>query len=151
MIRIVFYTALSVSVLASCNNQNQQSEQSLVAEATEQVENVEELDTEKAGKIEFMEPEFNFGTIKEGEVVEHVFKFENTGNAPVILTQVSATCGCTTPNYTREPVLPGKEGEISVTFDSEGQGGTQQKIITVSSNAENRVATVQLRGMVENR
>jgi len=81
--------------------------------------------------------------------VDHVFKFKNTGTAPVIIAQVAASCGCTTPDYTRDPILPGKEGEIKVSFNSQGQVGNQQKIVTVSSNAANNVTTVEIKGTVE--
>lgn len=149
MIKIIFYSTLFIGLCTSCNNQRE--ERTVASESIQWNENREDATTDKIGKIEIAAPEFNFGTIKEGEKVEHVFTFKNVGNAPVILVQVSASCGCTTPNYTREPVLPGKEGEIKVSFDSEGQTGMQQKIVTISSNAENRVTTVQLKGIVENK
>ena len=101
------------------------------------------------GKMEFKETVYDFGKIKEGEVVKHVFKFENTGNSPVILSQVSASCGCTTPTYTTTPILPGKTGQIAVEFNSAGQIGQQQKIITIASNSESNIMTVQLKGSVE--
>lgn len=104
--------------------------------------------TASTGKVEFEAPVFDFGTVKEGAIVEHIYAFENTGEAPVILSQVSASCGCTTPSYTQTPVLPGKKGEIKVSFDSNGQVGKQQKIVTVVSNAANGVTTVQLKGEV---
>ncbi|GHE48623.1 DUF1573 domain-containing protein [Sphingobacterium griseoflavum] len=100
------------------------------------------------GEIAFAESAFDFGQVKEGEVVEHVYAFTNTGTSPVILSRVSASCGCTTPSYTQTPILPGKAGEIKVSFDSNGQVGKQQKIVTVVSNAENSVTTIQLRGEV---
>src|SRR5690606_34226755 len=100
------------------------------------------------GIIEFEETAFDFGEVKEGEVIEHVYTYTNTGKTPVILSQVSASCGCTTPSYTQTPVLPGKSGEIKVSFDSNGQVGKQQKIVTIASNAENGVTTVQLKGEV---
>ncbi|QBQ40677.1 DUF1573 domain-containing protein [Sphingobacterium psychroaquaticum] len=111
---------------------------------------VDPAQTAKAstGKVEFESPVFDFGTVKEGEIVEHIYAFENTGEAPVILSQVSASCGCTTPSYTQTPILPGKKGEIKVSFDSNGQVGKQQKIVTVVSNATNGVTTVQLKGEV---
>ncbi len=101
------------------------------------------------GKMEFENTVYDFGKIKEGEVIKHIFKFENTGTSPVILSQVSASCGCTTPSFTTTPVLPGKTGEITVEFNSSGQLGQQQKIITIASNAESNITTVQLKGEVE--
>jgi len=136
----------AVAILAACTNNSAQK-------ATGVDESANEDTTAGAvqalGVIEFESSAFDFGTVKEGVVVDHAFKFKNTGKAPVILAQVSASCGCTTPSYTKEPILPGKEGEVKVSFDSHGQVGVQQKIITISSNAENNVTTIQLKGTVE--
>lgn len=130
----------AVALMASCNNAGNKADanQSEAGAANDGI-----------GIMDFKESEFNFGTIKEGEVIKHDFIFNNTGTSPVILSQVSASCGCTTPSYTSEPVLPGKEGKISVEFNSAGQVGQQQKIISIASNAESKVMTVQLRGTVE--
>ncbi|MFD1768170.1 DUF1573 domain-containing protein [Sphingobacterium suaedae] len=117
-------------------------------DATNDSSAVATKDSSHLGKIEFAETAFDFGQVNEGDIVEHVYTFENTGKSPVILSQVSASCGCTTPSYTQTPVLPGKTGEIKVSFDSNGQVGKQQKIVTVVSNAENGVTTIQLKGEV---
>lgn len=139
----------TVVFFAACNNQQKTEEPNKVdpTEMNTPAENTEVLSGK--GKIEFEADAFDFGTVKEGEVVNHVFKFKNTGDEPVILAAVSASCGCTTPNYTKDPILPGKEGEIKVSFNSQGQVGSQQKIVTVSSNATNKVTTVQIKGTVE--
>lgn len=76
----------------------------------------------------------DFGTIREGEVVEFSFPFRNTGKAPLLITSASASCGCTVPDYPREPMEPGKEGSIKVSFNSKGKPGHQEKTVTVSSN-----------------
>lgn len=101
------------------------------------------------GEINFDDATHDFGKIKEGEVINHAFEFTNTGSAPVILSRVIASCGCTTPSYTSTPVLPGEKGEIKVQFDSNGQVGNQQKIITIQSNAKEPITTVQIKGTVE--
>lgn len=138
----------AMAIMASCGNTSQQGDNNGMEESAVTAESTNENEG-PLGKIEYVETEFDFGTVKEGAVVDHVFKFKNTGDAPVILSQVSASCGCTTPDYTKEPVLPGQEGEIKVSFNSQGQVGRQQKIVTVSSNAENKVSTVQIKGTVE--
>ncbi|WP_140939543.1 DUF1573 domain-containing protein [Sphingobacterium lumbrici] len=141
----------SIVFFAACNNQPKTAEASKVdpTGVNTPTENTEPLSG--TGKVEFEADVFDFGTVKEGEVVNHIFKFKNTGEEPVILSAVSASCGCTTPDYTKDPILPGKEGEIKVSFNSQGQVGTQQKIVTVSSNAINRVTTIQIKGTVENK
>ena len=100
------------------------------------------------GKVELAESAFDFGQIKEGAQVKHSFVLKNTGDAPVILSKVTASCGCTQPEFSKSPILPGGTSDIQVTFNSEGQVGKQQKIITIQSNASNGLTTVQLKGEV---
>ncbi len=100
------------------------------------------------GKVEFEESAFDFGQVKEGAQVKHTFVLKNSGDAPVIISKVTASCGCTQPEFSKSPILPGGKSEIHVTFNSEGQVGKQQKIITIQSNASNGLTTVQLKGEV---
>lgn len=95
-------------------------------------------------KIVFQESSFDFGDITQGDVVEHVFTFENTGNQPLILSNVQTTCGCTAPSWPREPIAPGDTGEIKVKFNSRGKVGMQNKIITVISNAVNQRERIKI-------
>ena len=83
----------------------------------------------------FEEVKYDFGDIYQGDKVEHVFKFENSGNEPLIITNVQTTCGCTAPNWPRDPIAPGQASEIKVVFNSAGKIGRQNKVITVVSNA----------------
>ena len=95
-------------------------------------------------KIVFAEASFDFGDIEQGDIVEHVFKFENTGNQPLILSNVMTTCGCTAPSWPREPIAPGESSEILVKFNSRGKIGIQNKVITVVSNATNQRAQIKI-------
>lgn len=85
-------------------------------------------------EITFEEKEYDFGDITQGDVVEHVFNFENTGNQPLILSNVLTTCGCTAPDWSREPIAPGEESKITVKFNSRGKMGSQSKNIRIVSN-----------------
>jgi hypothetical protein len=76
----------------------------------------------------------HFGEITQGEKVTYAFKFKNTGNAPLVISSASATCGCTVPEYTKSPVDPGEEGFITVTFDSGGKSGMTSKSVTLIAN-----------------
>jgi hypothetical protein len=79
---------------------------------------------------------FDFGDVTEGDKVSHTFKFTNTGNTPLVLTNVEVTCGCTTPKgWPRDPIAPGSTGELTVAFNSTGKSGKQNKVITVTSNS----------------
>lgn len=96
-----------------------------------------EIDSVNGAKIQFETMMHDFGQISEGAVVEHEFKFQNTGKRNLIISRASASCGCTVAEYTKEPVEPGEYGYIRAEFDSKGKGGAQEKTITVSSNAVN--------------
>ncbi len=79
---------------------------------------------------------YDFGDIIEGEKVSHTFKFTNTGNAALVITNVEVTCGCTTPKgWTRDPIAPGSAGDLTIAFNSTGKLGKQNKVITVTSNS----------------
>jgi hypothetical protein len=85
--------------------------------------------------IAFMAESHDFGTINEGEVVETEFKFTNTGEAPLIISAAQGSCGCTIPEYPKEPIAPGEEGRILVSFNSEGKPNQQSKTVTLTTNA----------------
>ncbi len=80
---------------------------------------------------------YDFGDITQGEVVERVFKFKNTGNQPLIITNIQTSCGCTTPVWPREPIMPGASGEIKVGFNSAGKMNKQTKTLPILSNSVN--------------
>lgn len=78
----------------------------------------------------------DFGDIYQGDKVEYTYTFTNTGNEPLIITNVQVTCGCTTPKgWTHDPIPPGTKSEITVAFNSAGKMGKQNKVVTVVSNA----------------
>lgn len=98
--------------------------------------------------LTFESDSFNFGTVKVGEIVEHEFTLTNTGEAPLIISNVHASCGCTTPDYSKAPIGPGEKGMVKVRFDSNGQMGNQHKIVTVTSNAMEKNTLLHVRGEV---
>lgn len=78
----------------------------------------------------------DFGDIVQGDKVDYTFKFTNTGDQPLVLTNVEVTCGCTTPKgWPRDPIIPGGKGELTVAFNSVGKFGRQNKVVTVTSNS----------------
>jgi len=81
---------------------------------------------------------YDFGDVAQGDKVEYVFKYKNTGNEPLLITNVQVTCGCTTPKgWARDPIAPGQSGELTVAFNSVGKFGKQNKVVTIVSNAVN--------------
>ncbi len=89
----------------------------------------------------------DFGIIKEADgIVNCQFIFTNTGGTPLILKNVTASCGCTTPNYSKDPVLPGAKGFINVSFNPQGKSGKFEKQITITSNAEPESQVLYIKG-----
>ena len=78
---------------------------------------------------------FDFGTVKDGEKVVHVYEYKNVGNQPLMIQKAEAGCSCTSADWTKTPVLPGKTGKVTVTFDSKDKVGPAMKEITIKSNA----------------
>ena len=91
-------------------------------------------------KIVFTETSHNFGDVIEGQIARHEFKFTNSGTEPLVLQNVQASCGCTTPSYTSTPVMPGETGEVKASYGTEGRPGYFQKTVTVTF--DNGVVTV---------
>tara|TARA_A100001011_G_C13955151_1_gene692923 strand:- start:47 stop:451 length:405 start_codon:yes stop_codon:yes gene_type:complete len=98
----------------------------------------------KGPKIVFSEEKYEFGDIIQGDVIEHIFEFKNSGNSPLILQDVKTTCGCTVPEWPRAPLPPGATAELKVKFNSAGKIGIQNKVITVISNATNQTTRVMI-------
>jgi len=92
----------------------------------------------------------DFGTIIEGERVICYFDYTNGGDKDLMITSVEATCGCTTPDWSNEPLGPGKKGSMKIIFDASGRSGTQLKVVTVTSNASNQVVHLTIRANVNN-
>jgi hypothetical protein len=87
-------------------------------------------------EIKFEEEVFDFGRITQGEKVSHSFSFRNTGKESLIISGASGSCGCTVPEYPKEPIPPGGTGKIDVVFNSEGKAGMMEKTVTVVTNCE---------------
>jgi len=100
-------------------------------------------------EITFEETEFDFGNIAKGTNVEHVFKFTNTGDAPLVITNAASSCGCTVPTYPKnETIAPGETGEMLVKFNGSGNGQVT-KTVTVSANTESGKEQIKIKAFVE--
>lgn len=104
-------------------------------------------DAKKLPVMEFEKTEHDFGTIEQGTPVETVFKFKNTGVAPLIITSATSSCGCTVPEPPKEPIAPGESGELLVKYN--GSGANQvAKTITVRANTESGTETLKIKVFV---
>ncbi|MGC1203445.1 MAG: DUF1573 domain-containing protein [Flavobacteriaceae bacterium] len=102
---------------------------------------------EKVAKIDFKTDTIDYGTIEKGADGVRVFEFTNTGDAPLIVSKVTSSCGCTVPKWSKEPILPGKTGEIQVKYDT-NRVNPIRKTITVISNADTPTVALKIKGLV---
>ena len=100
-------------------------------------------------KIEFETETIDYGTIEKGADGIRVFKFKNTGDAPLIISSVKSSCGCTVPKKPEKPILPGENGEIEVKYDT-NRVNPIRKTITVTSNADRSTVALKIKGTVIN-
>lgn len=105
-------------------------------------------DPSTLGQFRFEEMEYNFGTIDEGKVIEKIFKFTNEGQAPLVISNITASCGCTSPDWTKTPVKPGEEGFVKVIFNSTAKTGAQAPTVTIQANTSPNVTRLSMRGNV---
>jgi len=102
---------------------------------------------EKVAKIEFKTDTIDYGTIEKGSNGVRTFEFTNTGNAPLIITDVKSTCGCTIPKKPDGPIMPGETGKIEVKYDT-NRVNPIRKTITVTSNADTPTIALKIKGEV---
>lgn len=93
----------------------------------------------KGAEMTFNEKTHDFGTIKEANgPVTHTFEFTNTGGEPLVIINVNASCGCTRPEYPKDPIMPGKKGKVKVTFNPAGRPGEFSKEVKIRTNGDKR-------------
>ena len=108
MLKGLFYIFLGMMLACSCDSKSKkQNEQEVLPPTSVN-------DSNTIAKIEFPQKSFNFGDLQEGEIVTHTFRFKNTGTKSLVILNVEASCGCTTPKYDKKPIPPGGEGKIEV-------------------------------------
>ncbi|MFM9944748.1 MAG: DUF1573 domain-containing protein [Bacteroidia bacterium] len=106
------------------------------------------LEADGQPNLKFEEVVHDFGTIAEGTLAIYEFTYTNNGKTPLILTDVKPPCSCTTPEWPKEPLAPGKSAKIKVTFDSKGKPGTFSKTIEVKHNGESGRDYITIKGLV---
>ena len=99
-------------------------------------------------ELTFKESTHDFGKVIHGEVVSYAFRFTNTGKAPLIIANVSASCGCTATKFPKGPINPGEEDIIEVSFDSAGRSGFQHKTVTVAANTQPNTTVISIKANV---
>lgn len=106
------------------------------------------IETKNGPVMSFDVLEYTFGTIKQGDIVTHEFKFKNTGKEPLIINTAQGSCGCTVPDYPKDPIKPNGTGVIKVTFNSAGKMGAQDKTVTLTYDTDKQIV-LHIKGTVE--
>lgn len=145
----IIFTLSCIAILTAC--QNKANKDGMIS--TDLVSNpVSASSPDTVGKaypkIFFYETTYDFGKITQGEKRDHIYKFKNTGKSDLIISSAEGSCGCTIPEYTKEPVKPGQESAIHVIFNSEGKHGAQHKTVTVIANTIPNATQISLTGEV---
>jgi hypothetical protein len=121
----------------------------VAAMATASMAQTAPVENPNAGDFKFDTEVHEFGTVKEGVQAEHTFKFTNTGKEPLVITNVQASCGCTTPTWSKEPIKPGAQGSVTVVYNTKGRVGVINKAVTIYSNAKLPQKVLFIKGNVE--
>lgn len=159
-LKYIFYFALVLSItgIISCKSDGDNPDAEIMSPGTRTAEDAilrfpinddGTIDSNKLAIITFEEEKYDFGTVPEGKIVEYTYRFTNTGKAPLLISHARSTCGCTVPEWPKEPIDPGESGEIKVSFDTSSRPGHQSKPITIIGNTIPNETTLQLMGEVE--
>jgi hypothetical protein len=160
--KAIFGAVALLTLLASCQTANkdarEQAKESLTAAPAQPMPQQPtdpsatsvqpSVPTGPTTSMEFKEMAFDFGTVQEGEKVSHTYKFTNTGKEPLIISDAKGSCGCTVPNYSKDPIAPGKTGEIVVEFNTQGKAGQRNQKVTVTANTNPPQTFLELKGTV---
>jgi hypothetical protein len=163
------FLLLAIAVLFSCNQQSNTTDSGTGNEtntsanagsqgsndvSTDMIQNPSTAENPTAEPaaypiITFKNDFYDFGDMLEGQVVETTFEFKNTGKADLLINRCDATCGCTVPDWPKDPIKPGETGKIKVKFDSAGKSGVNNKIVTVVANIKGGSTELKFRANVQ--
>jgi len=146
MFKSIALTALIASSLIACDvrTKDKIADGSLKANANDTTNSASNTPT----TVQVIDTVFDFGKVTEGEMVEFSYRFKNTGSNPLVISNATASCGCTVPEKPEAPIKPGEQGYIKVKFNSEGRVGMAHKTVTVTSNANPVFPELLLKGEV---
>ncbi len=155
MLKLILISALACTILSACENNKPKAIPEddgvgkIPVSAINNPRTSENTNAENLGKLVFTDTLHDFGTIKEGEVVSYEFEFTNVGKTAVIITEAVASCGCTVPEYSQEPLAPGNKRMMTVKFNSDGKQGPNYKNVTIRSNANPGEQSIAIKAEVK--
>ena len=149
---LVIMLCLLLCFMISCSDAVKSVDEQNDRLSTDLVKNNKSLNNPNSNSdqpiIEVVDDEFDFGEIKEGENVIHEYKIKNTGTGDLLISSAKGSCGCTVPEWPKEPIKAGEEAKIKVTFNSRGKPGAQNKRVTLMTNAIPNVKILTIKGNV---
>ena len=140
MKKVIFIVIAFCSLLVSCDVRKKDKVASLPSKVKREIKD--------PTNVEIIDSVYDFGKVKEGDIVEFSFRFKNVGTHPLVITEALASCGCTVADKPEAPILPGETGYIKAKFNTEGKPGESHKSITVTSNALPEFPQLLLKGTV---
>lgn len=144
MKKLLFVASVATIFISGCDIRNQDKPKK---SATDQTTQGPEVKLEPT-TVQIIDTVYNFNKVKEGEIVEYNYRFKNTGDKPLVISETHASCGCTVPEKPDHPIQPGEMGFIKVKFNSDKRPGEAHKTISVTSNANPEFPTLELKGTV---
>jgi|SRR5690625_1484251 len=136
---MLMLAAVAMIAFASCKDEGKAS-QKMADNPVETAQVSSEQDAQNTADkfpvLTFDENPYDFGTVKNGEMLEHEFTFTNTGDAPLKVLKANPSCGCTVPEWSKDPIAPGEKGSLKVKFDARGRSGKQHKNVRLTTNTE---------------
>jgi hypothetical protein len=148
----IFLLITAIVVFSSCQDMAKKVDDSKLS--TDLVKNGKTSVTNpdsKVGSAEFtfVEEEHDLGLLVDGEKVAYSFVFTNTGDAPLIISNAKGSCGCTVPNWPKDPIAPGEKGSIDVSFNSSGRKGIQNKAVTLTANTNPNRKIIKIKAEIK--
>jgi hypothetical protein len=139
MKKIVYFLLFSI-IVSSCNSESEPAGNEMQMPENKSIQYAEEAGANS--KCVFEKETYDLGKIQQGEIVKYTMKFKNEGEDMLIIKSARASCGCTVPKWTKEPIAKGGEGQLEVTFDSSGRLGKQQKSVVLITNSVDKTVEV---------
>jgi len=147
-LKILVTFIIAANVFVSCADGNKAATGKIKKENLSKAI-VRDIEIKKGtASISFDKQVYDFGTVKEGDFVETVFKVTNSGKTDLVITNATATCGCTVPVWPKAPIKPGETGDVKVKFNTSGKPNRQQKTVTLTTNTEAGREMLTIKGMV---
>ena len=143
MMKTIFFLFITCAIFSSCDIRHNDAQHASIANAGDKSNVFTDTTT-----VQIIDSVYNFGKVTDGENVVYSYRFKNNGSKPLVISQASASCGCTVPEKPEQPIKPGETGFLKIVFNSTGRVGPVHKEVTVISNAYPAFPVLQLIGEV---